>query len=129
MSWEQLDLEISEMFDEYAWRADDITMALEIRAARMEAGRSDYEKTPERRASVRAASRQWKANNRERALGYLKQYRSEIKLDADRLAKQREYHRNYQRQRRGSVVTGRACRGCGGTGHNARTCEQMKRAA
>lgn len=144
MSWDGLQDELAEMFDEYSHRTYDVQLVLSKRAA----------------------------EKRVRDCEYAVTYRARLKLDPNRLASlalwKREYMREYEKRRRREEPEFRAirnkraregmrrvyarkqaelaakrmsgvapsserapyqCRACGGEGHNTRTCAQMKRAA
>ena len=88
MSWEQLELEIGEMFDTYSWRADDYQAALERRAAQqnhVSAERAIWHQSKIYQAEKREAQRRYRAKHKPW-------------LRPDR----REYMRNYRAEKRAS---------------------------
>ena len=96
MSWEQLELEIGEMFDTYSWRADELERAIESRIAFRRAQIAEYESTPCRKRQVREATKRWREANREH---YLKLQRANTKRwRAKNLEKNRKYMREYMRE-------------------------------
>jgi hypothetical protein len=83
VSWDELDLELAEMFDEYTWRADDVQESLDQwgqwHAARIRekaaspqnrARQREYRKSEWRRAVERSASRTWRKSNEQRVREY-----------------------------------------------------------
>ena len=88
MSWDQLEIELAEMFDEYSWRADDLQRALEIRQSQQ-----NY---------VSAVRSQWQQSKIYQALKRESRRRYLAKHKPWRKPERREYMRKYRAEKRSS---------------------------
>jgi hypothetical protein len=121
LSWDQLDLEIAEMFDEYTWRRDDYQEALEQRrsweAARRAEQRSDplylarkrkqqarYRDNPVRRRQAVEACARWRKENPDKARAKIirdtKSRRQRAKTDPVLRGKLNAYRNRYTERNR-----------------------------
>ena len=95
-NWEQLELELAKMFDEYTWRRDDYDRAIERHVAADRAARAEYESQPARKRQVREAAKKWRERNKEH---YLALQRANTKRwRAKNAEKNRKYMREYMRE-------------------------------
>lgn len=102
MSWDDLSSELAEMFDDYAWRVDDMQSALEWFVSERKATERERQRQPH----VANIKRKWRRANPERSLGYVERYRAKNQDKVrtwQKLAKQRAKERDpekYRAQRR-----------------------------
>jgi len=96
-NWEQLELDLSELFNGHSWRADEYQLALEIAASRKIAARREYEQLPHRKAAVERAREAWRIRNpdrwREVARAKVKRWRANNRDKV--LAMRRKHNRTY----------------------------------
>lgn len=137
MTWSSsISTEISSMFSEYSWHADEMLLALNKRAAEKRARDCEYAATYRERLKFRPARRRalllWK---REYMREYERRQRQEPESRAIRNKRAREgmkrlWERRQEEKRKNGLApsASRQCTACGVAGHNVRTCA-VRRAA
>jgi hypothetical protein len=134
VSWEQLDLEIGEMFAEYSWHANAMERAIEINVAARRASEKLRRQDPWYKREQKRRHKIWCANNPSEARRHDREYRRRwVAKDptAARETWRRRKAENRDRKRAAGILppNKHRCGACGSQGHNARTCQQQRSAA
>lgn len=141
MSWDQLELELAEMFGEYTFRADEIELAYEARLAARKESAAEYHRDPWVARMAQARVSRWRAVNKDRTVRYATEWRTRNPDKAKenwrnyykrRSARSPEWSREVKRKQRAKSGTPtqhtKTCSGCGIAGHNIRGCDQRRAA-